>query len=185
MKTIEVELIGETPLLMHRCANMEESAAKKNPAKNYDAKEEAEKVAYRNSKGNLIIPSRCIKGCLLGASSWFKFGKKSAKPLLAGCVRINPVDVELLDLKDKTIKDYIIDKRPVVVQRNRIIRYRPRLDEWKLKFEIIYNEQLIADTDLIQTILEESGQRVGLLDNRPQRYGECGCFKVSKFIPKK
>ncbi len=34
---------------------------------------------------------------------------------------------------------------------------------------------------MAKEILEEAGQRVGLLDNRPQKYGENGCFKVTKW----
>lgn len=185
MKKIEVELEGETPLLMHSAENMEEQGMKKNPAKQYDPKEQAEKVAYKNKKGELYVPARCMKACLINAASWYKFGKKSAKPIIAGCTRIEPTEVTLTDLKDKILKKYEIDRRPVVIQRARIIRARPRMDEWKLKFNIIYNEKMIVDVNIIREILEEAGQRIGLLDNRPAKYGENGCFKVTKFLPEK
>ena len=100
---------------------------------------------------------------------------------MAGCSRIEPYQVLLLDSKGKVLKVYEIDRRPVVVQRARIMRARPRVDEWKLKFNIIYNEELIGDTELLKSILEESGQRIGLLDNRPQKYGENGTFEVTKW----
>jgi hypothetical protein len=65
------------------------------------------------------------------------------------------------------------------------MRARPRIDEWRLAFRIIYNENLLSDTDLLNRVIEEAGQRIGLLDNRPQKYGENGTFKVIKFLPKK
>jgi len=185
-KKINVVLEGEGEgLLMHSAqAMVDEPTAKKNPAKQYDQKEEAEKVAYRNKEGFLVIPSRCIKAALLNAASWYKFGKKSAKPILAGGTRIEPAQVVLTDKKGKKLKDYEIDLRPVVVQRARIIRARPLIQNWKLSFDIIYNADMIIDTGIISQILEEAGQRVGLLDNRPQKYGENGLFKVVKFLPK-
>ena len=72
--------------------------------------------------------------------------------------------------------------RPVVVQRSRIIRARPKIENWELSFDIIFNDELIGEPDLIRQILEEAGQRIGLLDNRPQKYGENGTFRVKKFL---
>lgn len=43
--------------------------------KKYDHKAEAEKLAYKNSKGELYIPSEAIKGALINASAWKKIGK--------------------------------------------------------------------------------------------------------------
>lgn len=177
MKTIEVEIEGLTPLLMHSAENMEDKPMQKNPAKQYVDKDEAEKVAYRKKDRELYVPSRCVKACFVNASSWYKFGKKSAKPIVAGCTRIEPYEIGL------GTKDYIIDKRPVVIQRSRILRCRPKLEKWALKFNIIYNDQIIQDTDILKLILEEAGQRIGLLDNRPQKYGENGTFKIKSWKP--
>jgi len=179
MKRIECEITGTTPLLMHSAHGMEEQTLKKNPAKQYDKKEQAEGVAYRDEKGNLIVPARCLKACIISAASWFKFGRTSAKAIIAGCTRIEPAELSLGS------KSYEIDSRPVVIQRARIIRHRPIFKKWSLKFTIVYNEELIKDTDIIRKILEESGQRIGLLDNRPAKYGENGCFFVKKFLPKR
>ena len=123
MKTIKVELTGISPLLMHSAEGMLiDKSIKKNPAKQYDKKVEAEKVVYRNKKTKkLFIPSRCMKACIINASAWFKFGKKSAKPIIAGCVFIEPFELDLGTTK------YEIDLRPVVVMRARIIRARPNL----------------------------------------------------------
>ena len=95
----------------------------------------------------------------------------------------------MTDSKGKTLTEYKIDTRPVVVQRARIIRARPLMKDWRLKFEIIYDDQLIGTTpqelDNIRNVLEDAGKRIGLLDNRPQKYGENGTFEVTKFLPKK
>jgi len=188
MRKIQIELKGITPLLMHSAMGMvNEEAIKKNPTNVYNAEEEAEKVEYRNKKGELFVPARCIKASILNASAWFKSGKKSLKPILAGTMIISPHEVVITDKKGKPVKDYEIDKRPVVVGRARVVRFRPRFDEWFLKFEICYNEKLIDDKAIssLRQIIEEAGQRVGLLDNRPQKsYGDNGCFELQKFIIK-
>lgn len=186
MKKIKIVLKGTGEgLLMHSAQNMEKQAVTKNPTKTYDDKEDAEKVAYRNQKGELYIPSRCMKAAVLNAASWFKFGKKSAKPIIAGCTRIEPAEIILKDGKGKALKEYIIDRRPVVIQKSRIIRARPLIKDWQVEFELLYNDQLIGDVGVIQKVIEESGQRIGLLDNRPQKYGENGTFDLVKFLPEK
>lgn len=186
MKKIKVEIEGTgAGILMHSAEAMEQESAKKNPTKQYDNVKEAEAVAYRNKDGNLYIPSRCVKACILNGCSWYKFGKKSAKPIIAGCTRVEPGKVVLKDKRNKPIKKYEIDLRPVVVQRARIMRARPLIENWKAEFEIVYDERMILQTDIIRSVLEEAGQRIGLLDNRPQKYGENGTFKVNKFLPSK
>ncbi len=188
MKTIKITLKGTTPLLMHSADSMMLQKPKKNPKKEYDQKEEAEKVAYRDNEKFLIIPSRCIKASILNASSWYKIGKRSMKQIIAGGTRIEPEKPRILNNKGKPIKDYEIDLRPVVIQQNRIIRARPKIIDWNISFDIIYNEKIIGSTqqDLKQLneIIEEAGQRIGLLDNRPQKYGDNGTFIVTKFLPK-
>ena len=185
MKTINVEIkgVGEG-LLMHSTRGMMVEKVAKKRGEKYDVKEDAELASYRNKKGDLVVPSRCLKKCILNGASWYKFGKLSAKQVIAGCTRIEPVDIVLQDFKDKILKEYEIDQRTVVIQQNRIIRSRPLIREWKLKFDIIYNEKMIGDVDIIRQILEESGQRIGILDNRSQNFGENGNFEVSKFVPK-
>lgn len=183
MKTIDVEIEGISPLLMHNIGSMAfesiGSTSKKITTKP-SIEDEAEDSAYRKADGELYIPSRCVKAMLVIASTWYKVGKRSAKQFLGGGTRIEPYEIGL------GTKKYEIDRRPVVIQgRNRIIRSRARLDKWKIKFSIIYNEDVFPNTDLIKTILEEAGMRVGLLDNRPQKGGENGTFKVINWFPKK
>jgi hypothetical protein len=81
------------------------------------------------------------------------------------------------------IKKYEIDLRPVVVQKARIIRARPRIDKWKAKFDLIYNEEVFTGEglDLLERIVTEAGIRCGLLDNRPERGGENGTFIVTSW----
>ncbi len=180
MKCVNATIIGTSPLLMHSAQAMEQQGMKKNPAKQYDHKAYAERVAYRKKNKELYIPSRAIKRCMINAAGFHKFGKRSAKKIIGGCVRIDPIEVGL------GTKVYEIDLRPVVIQQARIIRARPRLDKWKVKFDIIYDDEVIKEPEVILRILEDAGKRVGLLDNRPDKYGENGTFSVEKFgIPKK
>jgi hypothetical protein len=140
---------------------------------------EAETRAYRMKDGTLYIPAEAIKGCLVNAASYKKFGKYSAKPIVAGCVQILPQQISL-----KT-KDYEIDERTVVIRgRGRVIRARPLVDKWKITFQLEYDAGFITSGNLIREILEEGGQRVGIMDFRPIKLGNFGMFRVTKWDEK-
>ena len=56
-----------------------------------------------------------------------------------------------------------------------------KLTEWKATFDVVYNEQLIADPQIIHTVLKEAGERIGIFDFRPQKGGPYGTFCITKF----
>lgn len=174
MKKIEVEIKGMTPLLMNSPKAMIDEMTKstRKTTVKYNPKEEAEKLTYKKENGELYVPAEAIKGCLVGASSYKKFGRYSARPIIAGGVIISPRQVGL------GTKKYDIDLRTVVIQRNRVVKARPMINEWKLKFIIEYDDSLIASGDMIKPILEEAGKRVGLLDFRPAKLGNFGMFEI-------
>lgn len=181
MKTINVELTGTSDLLMNRYSvdsYQKQKAGGRAIGKIYDPKIEAENSAYWKTTGKkeLMIPSNAIYCCILNASSFMKIGKRSAKPILAGSIKIEPAEIGLGTDK------YEIDSRGVVIQRSRVIKSRALVKcPWKIKFQIVYNENAIGEPLVIKNILEQAGERVGLLDYRPARSGWFGCFKVSKF----
>ena len=182
MKKIRVELTGESSLLMNSPKGMlEPKDAIATKTKKVDVKKEAESVCYRTDKGFLFVPNTAIKGCVIGASAYKKLGKYSLRPLIAGGMRLPEEELILKDKNGKALKDYEIDLRTVVIQRSRIVKARPKIKNWKLEFGISYNENMLPDPMVIKTVLEEGGERVGLLDFRPQKTGELGTFKVTKF----
>jgi len=180
MKNIKVEITGLSPLLMNNPASMIDEASNqmKQKTQKHNLGEEAKKLLYEDKKGNLYIPSEAIKGCLIGASSYKKIGKFSARPMIAGGVFITPQEIPL------NKNEYDLDVRTVVIQRARVVKARPKVEDWKAEFEISYNEKLIGNAEIIKAILEEAGERVGILDFRPAKLGSFGRFKVSKWQEK-
>ena len=177
MKKVKVEITGISPLLMNNPISMIESSETSMSSRTakIDHKKEAEKLLYKSKNGNLYIPATAIKGSMIGAASYKKIGKYAAKPMIAGGIFISPQEVDL------GTKKYDIDLRTVVIQRARVVKARPMLETWKASFEISYNDKLIGSSDIIKTILSEAGERVGLLDFRPQKLGDFGRFEVTKW----
>lgn len=175
MKTVKVEITGITPLLMNNPASMLLPKTQTLKTENYDPDVDVKKTLYLDDKGKLYVPSSAIKGTLINASAYRKFGKFSAKPIVAGGVTIIPEKIVLDNQKYET------DLRTVVIQRSRVPKARGKIINWKLNFELLYNEKLISSSQLIKPILEDAGERVGILDFRPQKLGSFGMFRISKW----
>lgn len=176
MKKVKIEITGISPLLMNSPKSMIEDNVEKGmkqTTKAYDLKENAKKLAYTTSKGELYIPSQAIKACIIGAASYKKIGKYAAKAIIAGGVFIPTDEVGL------GTKKYELDIRTVVIQRARVVKARPMIKNWKVSFELMYNENLIGNSEIIKDLLIEAGQRIGLLDFRPQKMGSFGMFDVT------
>ena len=172
MKRIFVEISSASALLMHKFPMVPVEALEKKPIE-----EQAELAAYRDPNGKLCVPSICIQRALVSGATFSKGkGRGSLQKNAAACVVVDP---EYLTLGTDT---YAVDSRPVVVPatKGRVLRHRPRIDEWKLKFELAFEEDLISLLQ-IRRIVDDTGQRVGLLDFRPERKGPFGRFIVTSW----
>jgi hypothetical protein len=172
--TVRVE--GTAPLLMHSPAGL--GGEKKARGVIPSPEEEAENCLYRDGSGKIVVPARCIEGCIVKAGAGKTAGgqgKKTYKNFILAGVQVMPEEVPLIyDGK------YIIDKRRAVIMRQGIIRCRPRFDKWALEFDIrIIDSYLLGhgQDSAMKAIFEDAGTLVGLLDFRP-RFGR---FEVTKF----
>jgi hypothetical protein len=172
-KTVEITIKGKAPLLQHRFPEEEHGEHKvRKKTQNYDPKEEAKKALYLDEKGMIYQPAEHIQGALVKAGVSFKFeGKKTYKDLMKSGIIVEP---DAIPLHKKTWDE--IDKRPVVINRARVIRYRPMFNEWELTFRITVLDESIA-LPLLKEILDYAGNRVGIGDYRPK----FGRFIVTKF----
>jgi len=137
--------------------------------------EQAEIAAYRTPDGLLYVPGIAVQRCLVAAATFSKGkGRASLQKIVAAGVFVTP---EYCVLEKQ---EYIVDKRPVVVPatRGRIMRFRPRFDEWEIAFTVEYDESLLTETQL-RRVVDDAGSRVGLLDFRPAKNGSFGRFMVS------
>lgn len=169
-KLVEVRIKGNSPLLMHAFPLVPlESMEKRSP------EEQAENAAYRDPDTNMLyIPGVNIQRALVAAATFSKGkGRASLQKPVAACVLITP---ERCSLK---VADYIIDARPVVIPatKGRVLRFRPRLDNWETGFIVEYDDNLLTEAEL-RRVIDDAGQRVGLLDFRPSKNGPFGRFMV-------
>lgn len=176
MKTFEVKIVGTAPLLMHKFSEEAErslEAQTKKARKDLGSDEEqAEQVAYRLDNGGLYLPGEAVYQATIKAAVGFKVKGargKTYKDTAKGNLIVEP-DCIPLSLNGNELREYLIDKRRVRVQRNAVMRVRPRLDEWEAQFtaRIIDHEALPGE--VLNAIFVAAGQAIGLLDYRP-RFG--------------
>jgi len=177
-----VELQGTAPLLMHSPESLKEQKQGRDSA-TPDPEIEARKSLYRDGEGSIVVPSRAIEGTMREAAKDFpvggKGGKKSYKEYIMAGILVEPDNIPLQMADGGNPEDaWKIDLQPVVVQKSRIMRARPRFDQWKLQFTLTLLDPLL-DPRTVREILEAAGKYKGLLDHRP-KYGR---FQVACFEP--
>ena len=172
MKTARYSIVGLTPLLCHSpLAMFEEATGGKGARKNIPTPEdEAEKGVYRMENGAFGFPGLGIRNSIIEAASAWKMGKTRSS-LRGKLTHLRVVDeiVPLLLKTGKPMKSYVIDRRRAKIQGQGIIRSRPRFDDWRIDFDLEYDEQLLdaQHVDLLKPILADAGSRIGIGDYRP------------------
>lgn len=178
--TIEKYLVlikGLKPLLMHAPVDLGNNP-KRRRGEHLSPEKEAEMYLYKDEKGNIVIPSLNIKAMLRDAGRNYKI---SGRKTTYGAMIKAGIDIEPYPYVPLKHNGWKVDIRPVVVQRSRILRARPRFDEWELEFTIINKDPQVLLKDTINRIVKDAGKWIGLGDYRP----EFGLFKVEKFEVKK
>jgi hypothetical protein len=174
--TAEVTIKGISPLLMHSFPMVPiEAMEKKN------AQEQAKYAEYRSPDGKLYLPGMAIQRAMIGAATYSKGkGRGSLQKPVAACLLVDP-EYCVLDQQE-----YIVDSRPVVVPatRGRVVRHRPRFNEWSTKFKMMWDENLLTENQ-VRRVIDDCGCRVGLLDFRPEKKGPFGRFMVTSWVAEK
>jgi len=171
MKQVTVTIKGISPLLMHRFPLEPIEAVEKKPP------EEQARLALYEIDGKPYVPGVNIQRALVAGATFSKGkGRGSLQKSAAAGLFVEESAISLNGSK------WVLDARPVVVPatRGRVIRYRPRFDEWELTFTLSYDELLMSETQ-VRRIVDDTGQRVGLLDFRPEKKGPFGRFVVTRW----
>ncbi len=183
MKKLHVTLKGLNTLMMHspKTVNPLHPLAlelKKYTSKRKKTEDDLAKIAeleweaglYYDEANGLHIPTECLMKTLENGAKLFKAGKDIQRyvQFIGVCAPLDigvPFDMEKMrhDLK-------YYDVRCVAVQRNRVIRTRPRFDVWSCQFDILYDEAHI-DVETIARAFENGGQYIGLCEGRTLGYG--------------
>lgn len=183
MKKLHIELKGTNTLLMHSPKTVNPLhplaiALKEYTSKRNKTEDDLRKISeleweaglYYDETNGLHIPVECLQKTLESGAKLFKAGKDIQRYCMFVGV-CAPLDIGVtfdMDAMRQDMKYY--DVRAVAVQRNRIIRTRPRFDVWRCEFNMLFDETHI-DVGTIARAFENAGQYIGLCEARTLGYG--------------
>lgn len=186
MKTLKITWKGISPLIMHscKCVNPLHPISKEirklndKPRGQKLTEEELERLsdleweagAYWQDGIGLYIPGENVEVTIRNGAKVNKKGKDIEKYVNVTDLYIPFNYGENLSKKELIKRLEYRDTRPMVVSRSRILRTRPRFDQWNITFNLIYDESKI-DLDTIVNAMTYAGSYVGLCDSRP-KYGK-------------
>jgi hypothetical protein len=173
VETYYVKIIGTKPLLMHAPTGLGDKPRLRR-GEHLEPNVEAESYLYKDPEGKIVIPSVNVKACIREAGRNYRISGR--KTTFASMVKAG-IEIKPFPYIPLIHNGWQVDIRPVVVQRNRILRARPRFDSWGLEFQIVNNDPTIIHMDTLKRILEDAGKYYGLGDFRP----EYGTFRVEEF----
>lgn len=188
-ETLVVQVVGVAPLLMHntQLANplnkfvraIKEITAKGKKKTDADieslARLEFLGGLYLDSNSHPAIPGEVIEGMIRDGARKSRAGKDAICGIISDGIwpleYDGPKDVEKLWL-DENFRDY----RGCRVGQARVMRMRPRFNDWSLTFKVSYQDEVVNRSHL-EKWLQDAGQLVGMCDFRP-RFGR---FEIERF----
>lgn len=184
MKTIEVSIKGVTSLLQHRFTDESQVDAPTRAAlrESRTPRETAEQAAYKSEKGEFYFPGAAISRLLreAGGGHKLKGTRKSVKYVVPAAVLVMSDTVTIRNGDGKTpAKSFEVDSRPVTIPatKGRVMRHRPRFDDWSATFTLRVNEKVLP-VELVHQLMTEGGEQIGIGDFRPEKGGPFGTFRV-------
>lgn len=194
MQTIKLKLTGASPLLLHSdrgsnplhpdtIAHKVLTAARKKTDDTHIAIAKSEYLlGFYDAPNNAIaIPTQNVKSALIEAAKLNKLGMAFKRCLMifddwAEITHSGPKSKESLWNGGKGA---YVDCRSVVVGMKRIMRYRPKLQDWSLIVDIVYHERIVEKANIL-CAAEDAGSFIGIGDYRPETGGNFGRFQVEE-----
>lgn len=192
---ITFNIKGTTPLLMHnvRLADpldehtkaLAEATANAKRLKTDAARIDAQRTEwyggmYHSKDLGVYIPASWVLGALYNGG--VAYGRKGTAVRQA--VIMKDIDIPLLysgpqDPEDLWADPQFRDVRAAGVQRNKVIRCRPKFPKWGVKAEALLDESAL-DFEVLEAIAAKAGVLSGMGDYRPATGGgPFGRFEVS------
>lgn len=132
---------------------------------------EARAGMYETVDGLLGLPNENVWRCIYDAAKAFKLGEDIKRALLFSVDTV-PLTIDGEHAKCETYLDNAENMlyRSVKVQRNRVMRARPIVNNWQSEhhFDLLTD---VIDLGNLQPVLERAGRLVGVGDWRPM-YGK-------------
>lgn len=181
-ETIQVPIVGTTPLIVHRFSEkakrqmLDNMTGRKGPKENKNPEADYLAAFYELKDGRHGFPAVGIKQAMVSATRLF--GKEVSMVLVRQTVFVHGepgVDNQPLVA---VVGEPIMREDVVTVGRGgHDLRYRPMFPEWSADVQITYVKATF-DRGSILTLLDAAGMGVGIGEWRPEKNGDFGQFQI-------
>lgn len=188
MKTIDVEIVGVTALLIHRFGEQAEAgeATRRIVVDTRDPRTEALSHAYVAPDGTFYFSAFSIPNSMSSAGSNHKLkgSRKTLRFVVPSAVMVTSDVITIMNGHGGPAENFEVDSRPVTIPstKGRIMRHRPRFNQWSARFSLLLDDKQLS-VDMASQLLTEAGLSIGIGDFRPEKRGPFGRFRVAKFEP--
>lgn len=180
MSELKVRITGKSPLLLHNgqladptndvVREMKKITSKRN--KTDEDHLELNRLEflgslYLDAEGHVVIPGEVMESCIKSGAKVSKNGKKVEAGAFVSEYAI-PLEYNGPKNPDGLWADKrYVYKAGVKVGTARVIRTRPKFDQWACEFTIEYQSDVLNRDEIIKA-LEDAGNLKGLCDYRPR-----------------
>ena len=178
LKLSKFKVIGLFPVLTHNPAQMRRPTEGATKKKIPSAEDEAAAGLYLDEKGNFCLPSMGFRSSLLSGLKNKKVGKASAISVFQAAVfNVDELTVLVNPKTGDPLKEYKVDTRRALVQRQGILRSRPKFEKWGCTLFLQIDED-ITTPQQVEENLNIAGQVIGVGDFRIEKRGMFGKFEA-------
>jgi hypothetical protein len=181
LKKMKVKLIGVCPLIMHNGQladplNEHAKALKEVTSKRSKTDEDQLHMSriefmgglYVDEDGKYIVPEDVIEGVIVDGAKKSRAGKiATAGVFCDGDFKLTKYEGPK-DPETRFNEGHFL-RKAVRVQSARVMRTRPKFNNWEATGTIVYDDEQLNKAD-VQTWLMVAGRQSGIMDHRP-RYG--------------
>lgn len=187
VRRIEVPIIGETPLIVHRFSEkakrqmLDNMQGKKTPKVAKNPAAEFEGAFYKFEDGSNGFPVIAFKAATVGAARFY--GKEVTMTSLRQYLFFRGTPgVDGLSLAK--IEGEAIQREDVVRvgKGGTDLRYRPQFTEWTTTLDVTYVESALTEGSVL-SLIDAGGMGVGVGEWRPEKRGDNGTYRVDESRP--
>jgi hypothetical protein len=184
---VEVTCEGLKPLLMNPATEeLLNQLRNKTPSPkrtDWSPEDEARTKLYRDVDGRVGIPALNLNSCLIEAGRMVKNGAKqlstAKSTIIPSFLSINSLFLPF-NGDPKWVADMRRGRNPNGGEM--VVLVRPRFDDWSFDFTLEVDDDEI-NLNVVRSLVETAGKKVGLCDFRPACKGPFGRFAVTKWAP--
>jgi hypothetical protein len=182
-ETIQVPIIGTTPLIVHRFSEkakrqmLDAMQGRKSPKQAKDPEAEYEAAFYRLDDGQPGMLAGAFKDATIGGARFYHAVKMTELKAFLRFIGEMGNDGRLMVPIEGEPR-----MREDVVRVNRggtDLRYRPEFPEWSTTLSVVYPTSVLT-RDSVLSLIDAGGLGIGVGEWRPEKGGEFGTYQIDE-----